>query len=297
MTGKEAGFLLLSCRCGNPDRKVLTPAQLRVLGQRMQMMKKTEENRELTAADLMAIGYGRDMANHILALLDEQALMEYYLRRGEKVGCIPLSRVSMAYPRVLKQRLGLEAPGCLWAKGELSLLETPMVALVGSRDISEENRIFAAEVGRQAALQGYTLVSGNARGADRTAQNACLKAGGRVISVVADSLAKKTLQSRILYLSEEDFDGEFSAQRALRRNRIIHCLGEKVFVAQCEPKKGGTWDGTLRNLRQGWSPVFCHYDGSDGAVQLSQLGATLMRQEELADIKALQSVQYTFFGR
>ena len=88
-----------------------------------------------------------------------------------------------------------------------------MVALVGSRELREENWKFAAEVGRQAALQGYVLVSGNARGADRTAQEACLAAGGKVICVVADDLWKQPLRENILYLSEDDFEEGFSAQR------------------------------------------------------------------------------------
>lgn len=297
MTGKEKGFLLLTSRLGNPERKVLSTAQLRVLGERMRAMPAPEEDRELEESDLTAIGYGRETANRILALLEEEELLEYYLRRGERLGCVSVSRVSAGYPSILKQRLGEEAPGCLWAKGDLTLLDTPMVALVGSRDIHPENKAFAAEVGRQAALQGYTLVSGNARGADRTAQNACLKAGGRVVSVVADSLAEKTLQSRVLYLSEEEFDGEFSAHRALSRNRIIHALGQKTVVAQSDCGKGGTWDGTVKNLRNGWSPVFCFYDGSDGAIQLSQLGATLLRREELADIEGLQGCEFNFLGR
>ena len=295
MTEKELGFLLLTSRFGNPERKVLTTAQLRVLSQRMQTVLRPTEERELEEQDLVALGYGRDMAQRILSLLDEGELLTHYLRRGERLGCVPISRVSPMYPAALKTKLGVEAPGCLWAKGDLSLLDTPMVALVGSRDIDPENQEFAEEVGRQAALQGYTLVSGNARGADRIAQKACLKAGGRVISIVADSLAEKTLQNRVLYLSEDDFDEEFSAQRALSRNRLIHCLGEKVFVAQSNLEKGGTWDGTVKNLRYGWRPVFCCYDGSDAMIALSQMGATLIRREELADIPGLQPVTLNLF--
>lgn len=295
MTAKEAGFLLLTSKLGNPDRKVLTTTQLRTLGQRVQMMLISDEDRELEAGDLIALGYSQDMARRILALLEEQSLLEHAIRRGERLGCTPISRVNKGYPAVLKQRLGLEAPGCLWVKGDVTLLDTPMIALVGSRDIGEDNKAFAAEVGRQAALQGYTLVSGNARGADRTAQSACLKAGGRVISIVADSLTQKTLQSRVLYLSEEDFAEEFSAQRALRRNRIIHALAEKTFVAQCSFGFGGTWDGTEKNLRNGWSPVFCFDDGSNGALQLSQMGASLVAREDLSDLAALETEQERLF--
>ena len=287
MTAREAGFLLLTSNLGNPDRQVLTTAQLRTLGQRMQTMPRPAEDRELTAADLVALGYSQTMAHRILALLEETELLHHALRRAERLGCIPVSRVSENYPAVLKQRLGLEAPGCLWAKGDLTLLGTPMIALVGSRDIQPENKAFAAEVGRQAAAQGYTLISGNARGADRTAQSACLKAGGRVISVVADSLAQKTLQNRVLYLSEEDFDAEFSAQRALRRNRIIHALAEKTFVAQSNLGFGGTWDGTVKNLKNNWSPVFCFADGREVTAELSQMGAYTVTMTDLQNLDGL----------
>ena len=287
MTAREAGFLLLTSSLGNPDRQVLTTAQLRTLGQRMQTMPRPAEDRELTAADLVALGYSQTMAHRILALLEETELLHHALRRAERLGCIPVSRVSENYPAVLKQRLGLEAPGCLWAKGDLTLLGTPMIALVGSRDIQPENKAFAAEVGRQAALQGYTLISGNARGADRTAQSACLKAGGRVISVVADSLAQKTLQNRVLYLSEEDFDAEFSAQRALRRNRIIHALAEKTFVAQSNLGFGGTWDGTVKNLKNNWSSVFCFADGREATAELFQMGACAISMADLQNLDGL----------
>ena len=287
MTAREAGFLLLTSSLGNPDRQVLTTAQLRTLGQRMQTMPRPAEDRDLAAEDLAALGYSQTMAHRILALLEETELLHHALHRAERLVCVPVSRVSENYPAVLKQRLGLEAPGCLWAKGDLTLLGTPMIALVGSRDIQPENKAFAAEVGRQAAAQGYTLISGNARGADRTAQSACLKAGGRVISVVADSLAQKTLQNRVLYLSEEDFDAEFSAQRALRRNRIIHALAEKTFVAQSNLGFGGTWDGTVKNLKNNWSPVFCFADGREVTAELSQMGAYTVTMTDLQNLDGL----------
>ena len=242
MTGPEAGFLLLSCRLGNPERKVLTTAQLRTLSQRMRDFQPEDPDRDLTAEDLAKLGYGKDMASRIVALLEEEELLTHYLRRAQKAGCIPIPRISSLYPRILRDRLGDEAPGCLWAKGDLEILKGSKISLVGSRDLIPKNTEFAREAGRQAALQGYTLVSGNARGADQTAQNAALAVGGRVISIVADSLEKHSLKDNVLYLSEEDFDEEFSAQRALRRNRCIHALGEKVLVAQASYQHGGTWD-------------------------------------------------------
>lgn len=297
MNPREAGFLLLTSSFGNPDRRVLTTAQLRTLAERAKNMPRPEEERELKTQDLIALGYGPDMARRVVSLLAEEDLLEHYLRRGGKMGCVPISRVNPNYPRILRRRLGSDAPGCLWAKGNLDLLDTPMISLVGSRDLLPDNKKFAAEVGRQAALQGYTLVSGNARGADKTAQNACLKAGGNVISIVADELAKQPLLERVLYLSEDGFDEPFSAQRALSRNRCIHALGNKVFVAQSSYEHGGTWDGTEKNLRHRWSAVFCFEDGSPAVQQLSQMGAELVDMDDLMDIDRLQISEQNLFDR
>jgi predicted Rossmann fold nucleotide-binding protein DprA/Smf involved in DNA uptake len=150
-------------------------------------------------------------------------------------------------------------------------------------------------VGYEAAMQGLTLVSGNARGADKTAQESCLAAGGRVISIVADSLASHKERHNVLYLSEDDYETEFSAQRALSRNRCIHALGRMVFVAQSSLQTGGTWDGTVKNLRFGWSPVACFRDGSEASLQLEQMGAYLIHREDLKDFGCLPESEATFF--
>lgn len=297
MTAREKGFLLLSSHLGDPERKPLSVPQLRTLAERMGRMSAPEQERELEERDLTALGYGQEMARRILSLLDAEDVLEYYLNQGKKMGCLPVTRVSPGYPRILRKRLSLDSPGCLWAKGDLSLLDTPAIALVGSRELREPNRAFAEEVGRQAALQGLALVSGNARGADKAAQNACLEAGGTVISVVADGLASHKSRENVLYLSEDSFDAEFTAQRALSRNRVIHALGRMVFVAQSSFRSGGTWDGTVKNLRFGWSPVCCYDDGSEAAEQLEQMGAYLVDTDALTDMGSLAQREYNFLDR
>lgn len=297
MTPREAGFLLLTSQLGNPERKVLTAAQLRELTRRMAAISRLTEDRDLELRDLMILGYNREMAMRILGLLEERELLEYYVNRGKKTGCIPITRGSSGYPAALRIRLGGEAPGVLWARGDLSVLDTPGIALVGSRDLNPENRRFAEEAGSQAANQGLTLISGNARGADVTAQNACLRAGGKVISIVADSLVSHSIRDNVLYLSEDGFDEDFSAQRALSRNRCIHTMGAMVLVAQANLQKGGTWDGTSRNLRFGWNRVCCFNDGSDAAQVLEQMGAELIAMEELSDFGALLAKEQNLFDQ
>ena len=285
----------MTSHLGDPDSKPLTVAQFRTLFNRVQNVEKTDEIRELTARDLQALGYSPEAANHILMLLSRQDQLDYYVNQAGKYDCYPITRISKLYPMALRQRLGIDCPGCLWAKGDGSLLSRPAVALVGSRDLYQENRMFAQEIGRQAALQGYVLVSGNARGADQTAQESCLQYGGQVISIVADSLAKCQDRPGVLYLSEDGFDFGFSSIRALSRNRLIHTMGVVTLVAQCTYGKGGTWSGTTQNLRHNWSPVFCFQDGSDSVRGLQEMGAKAVDVYDLNDISALQDEKITFF--
>ena len=293
----EKGFLLLTSHLGDPARIPLTAAQLRTLAQRVQTMNRTAEDRDLQLQDLIALGYGRDMAGRILHLLSQEDVLEHYINRGKGQNCVPVTRISENYPRLLRYRLGPDSPGCLWAKGDLSLFNTPAIALVGSRDLRESNRQFAEEVGIQSARQGLTLVSGNARGADQAAQNACLRAGGRVISIVADELAKHPMQENILYVSEDGFSEAFSAQRAISRNRCIHALGRMVFVAQASLQKGGTWDGTVKNLRHGWSSIACFRDGSEAMAELEQMGAFLVSMQDLSVLQSLSDSALGFLDR
>ncbi len=289
MNAKERGFLLLTSTLGDPDRKPMSVSQFRSLASRVTQMRVTDSTRDLTVEDLVVLGYDRVTAQRIMDLLAGERVLDAYLRMGKQYNCVPISRVSEHYPGAVRQRLGLDAPGCLWAKGDISLLSTKKIALVGSRDLSEPNRLFAEAVGYAAAQQGITLVSGNARGADRAAQRACLDAGGKVICVVADELYKHPLQENVLYLSEDSFDLRFSSQRALSRNRVIHTLGYLTFVAQSRLEQGGTWYGTVKNLQNSWSPVFCFDDGSEAMLELEQLGASLITTVQLADLPGLQS--------
>ncbi len=295
MNAKEQGFLLLTSQLGDTERKPLTVAQFRNLAMRVTQMENPKQSRELTEDDLVALGYDRNTALRIVSLLSDGDVLTNYIYQGKQRDCYPVSRVSEVYPKAVRKRLGLDAPGCLWAKGDVSILNMPAVSLVGSRELNDANRHFAETVGREVAKQGYVLVSGNARGADRTAQQACLENGGCVISVVADELEKCPLVKNMLYLSEDSFDLPFSAMRALSRNRVIHTLGYITIVAQCNGKNGGTWDGTLKNLHNNWSPVFCYADGSEASVELEQYGAKLIDLDRLSRLAELRSYTYSLF--
>lgn len=295
MNPRERGFLLLCGKLGDPERKPLTTAQLRLLAQRAALLPPPEKGAQLRLEHLLSIGIEQKLSEHILQLLDDELQLDAYLEKAKKNGCVPLAWVSEEYPPILRKRLGFDAPGCLWFKGDLNLLKKPAVSLVGSRNLKGPNRRFAREVGIQAARQGFALVSGNAAGADTAAQNACLEAEGCVISVVANMMMDQPLEKNVLYVSEDGFDEGFSTPRALHRNHTIHAWGEITFVAQCGLEKGGTWNGSIQNLRKNWSPIFCLKDGSASSLALEGFGATLITPESLQNFSSLSKGQISFF--
>ena len=295
MTAREQGFLLLTSFLGDPERRPLTVAQFRNLTNLAAKMEKPDMERELTEADLVKIGCDPRLAKKVLQLLQQTELLQYYLHDGRVAGCTPVTRLSDFYPHRLRSALGPDASGTLWCKGDLSLLNTPAVSVVGSRDLNPVNLSFAEELGKQAALQGYTLVSGNARGADRAAQEACLKNGGKVIAVVADELKRHRVDRNTLYISEEGFDLPFTAQRALQRNRIIHSFSDMTFVVQCGLGSGGTWQGTTENLRKNQSQVICFHDRSKATDELFCMGAVPVAIQDLEDFSKITPKNVSFF--
>ncbi|MDD7772583.1 MAG: DNA-processing protein DprA [Firmicutes bacterium] len=296
MTQAERGFLLLGCDMGQAEPP-LTTAQLRNLRRRARELTAPDDgSRPLDVQDLLALGYSRQQAERIVRLLERTHELDDYLALAREREIFPLSCISPAYPATVRQTLGDDCPAALFYCGHLAVLERRKLSLVGSRRLTPQGAEFAKRVGVLAAQEGFALVTGNAPGADQTAARACLDAGGWVIYFPADALCAHRPEPRTLWLAADGWHLPFSAQRALSRNRLIHALGEKTFVAQCAHGVGGTWSGTEENLRRGYSPVFVHADGSAGAQALQALGAAPVKTEQLVSLDRLWAAQTDFLG-
>lgn len=293
MNPRERGWLLLCAELGTGE-KPLTLAQVRQLRQRVLASDPPRDPlRELSAEDLRALGYDAAQAEHIAALFAREAALDAYLKAGRYHAIEPITPSSDAYPARLRQTLGEKAPPVLFCRGDMSLLQKSCVSLTGSRRLNENGAAFAKKIGQMAAREGYVLVSGNAQGADSAAQQACLDAGGSVISVLADSPADHEPEAKQLLVCEEGWHLPFSAPRARSRNRIIYALGQSCFVAQTDRGVGGTWHGAVEALQLGLM-LYVHDDGSDGAKALEALGAEPLRLDRLRELSTLSPSQMFF---
>ncbi|MCI6729017.1 MAG: DNA-processing protein DprA [Clostridiales bacterium] len=287
MTRKEAGLLLLTSSLGDPGRRPLTPTQYSRLQSRVLAAREVGHGGEVELPFLLSLGCTAREGEHVLALLSQMGRLEAYLEKARSRGYDCITRLSPRYPKRLLRVMGPEAPTVLWAWGDPGRLEDRCLGLAGSRDLLPPNALFAQKAGLEAARQGYTLVTGGARGADRVSLERCLAAGGRVITVLPDGFLGHLPEKNTLYLCHDSFDLPFSSGRALARNHIIHAMGGLTLIPQCSLRRGGTWSGAAANLEHRWSRLGVYGDGSPAALALASQGAVPLSPEDLENLSAL----------
>lgn len=223
---------------------------------------------------------GPEEADRFLRLIDRSASLGFEINRYASMGIHLVTRADHAYPRRLKKKLGNACPPIFYAAGDLELLEDPCAGYVGSREIGQEDLDFTIKAVRKTVAQGYSVVSGGARGVDTAAETEALQCGSVAIVFLADSLARRirkkdTLnaiqEGRLLLLSPVKPEAGFQAGVAMARNKLIYCHSSGTVVVRSDLNKGGTWAGATECLKHQWNPVFCWknpaYQGNLGLIE------------------------------
>ena len=132
------------------------------------------------------------------------------------------------------------------------------VAIVGSRDASQEGISAARELGRKMASEGRVVISGLALGVDTAAFEGALDGEGVCVAVlpcgvdIITPTSNSNLAQRII-----DFGGTLFSelpegvppQRHLfiQRNRLIAALSDTIVLGESR-ENGGAW----HTVREGW---------------------------------------------
>lgn len=191
------------------------------------------------------------------------------------------------YPKALLQTA--DPPLLLYTQGDAELLNSPCLAIVGSRNPTpqgaENARAFAEHLGRA----GLTIVSGLALGIDGAAHSGALAGGARTIAVVGTGLdrvyprANRELAHRIaergLVVSEFNLGTEPLAANFPQRNRIIAGLSLGTLVVEAALESGSLI--TARHAVEAGRDVFAipgsiHSPQSRGCHALIKQGAKLV---------------------
>jgi DNA processing protein len=195
------------------------------------------------------------------------------------------------YPRLLREIH--DPPLALHYLGDLSLLATPGIAIVGSRKASPYAINAAEHLARRMAPAGLTIVSGLALGVDSAAHQTALDSGGSTIAVLGTGIdviyprSNKRLFRRIaehgLIVTEYAPGAPPLPEHFPVRNRIISGLTLGTVIVEATHRSGSLITARMaaeQNREVFAIPGSIFSAGSEGTHRLVQYGAKLVHDEE-----------------
>jgi len=191
------------------------------------------------------------------------------------------------YPRLLLETP--DPPPILFAKGQLSCLQQPSIAIVGSRNPTAQGEKNAHDFAMLLAEFGFTIVSGLAIGIDAAAHRGALASNGKTIAVVGTGLdivypakhrelAHEIIKQGLL-ISEFSLGTPSLPQNFVQRNRVISGLSMGCLVVEASLQSGSliTAKFATEQDRDVFAiPGSIHSPQSKGCHQLIKQGAKLV---------------------
>ncbi|MBP5325175.1 MAG: DNA-processing protein DprA [Pseudobutyrivibrio sp.] len=166
----------------------------------------------------------------------------------EKFCQSPFSFITMenpAYPEKLSNIY--DRPYGLFYNGNLPDFNH-CIAIVGARRCSAYGKKLAFELGNKLAKEGFTIISGMARGIDTHSHRGAIEAEGRTVAVLGSGcdviyppenhLIYEEIVQNGAVMSEYQMGSSPIAQNFPRRNRIVSALSDIVIVIEAREKSG-----------------------------------------------------------
>lgn len=286
---------------GTSSSDLLSPGEYKRLARHLrEIQRQPSDLVSPDAADLLRACQPVIDEARLQRLLGRGFLLSQVIERWQARAIWLVSRADNEYPRRLKARLREDAPAVLYGCGDMGLLESGGLAVIGSRHVDDSLIDYTMAVGRLAARSGRTIMSGGAKGIDQAAMRGALEAGGKVSGVLADSLEKTTmnrehrnllLDGQLVLISPYDPSAGFNVGNAMQRNKLIYALADASLVVSSDLNKGGTWAGAIEQLdKLKFVPVYVRSTGgsSPGLDALRSKGALPWPNPQDAD--AFESV-------
>lgn len=154
-----------------------------------------------------------------------------------------------------KEWLELKNPATnIYYKGDLSLLDYPKVAIIGSRKMNLYTKNLVFELGSKLSRAQICVVSGGALGVDIAAASAAMPLTIGIFANSLDLIYPKTNEKIIkqiyeqgLALSEHKANYQPQGHDFLLRNRLIISLCEHIIIAQADLQSGSMQSARLAN--------------------------------------------------
>ena len=180
-------------------------------------------------------------------VLREDPGYEEVMKVNKSLTCKTITLLDYDYPLKLKQVM--RPPFVLFYYGDITLLDRPMLAVVGSRLTTAYGR-FCTDKVLSEMIQGRVLISGLARGIDSIAHECALKYGAKTIAVLGTAINKcyppenkelyEIIKKDHLLISEYPPNAEPNPSHFPMRNRIVISLADGVYIPQINNYMSGT---------------------------------------------------------
>lgn len=181
-------------------------------------------------------------------------------------------------------------PKNLYIIGEVELLNTRSIAIIGSRVCSEKGSKTAKKFAYDLSNLGFTIISGMAKGIDTSAHIGTLNAGGKTIAVLGGGfnhifprenikLFEKIIETGGAVITEYQEDTRVSSEHFIERNRIVSGLSQGVLVVEAKYRSGTSITANFAKRQN--KKIFCiAHDLNDktgeGTNRLIKQGAFLV---------------------
>jgi DNA processing protein len=187
----------------------------------------------------------RNLVSEMKKALGENYLKSY-INNLNKKDVIVLTPYSDDYPESLKN---IETPPyVLFCKGDIALLKTEGIAVVGTRTPTTYGKIVTEQFCKGLVQNGFTIISGLATGIDSTAHKTALENNGKTIAVLGGgfdhlypsfnaNLAREIVEKGLL-ISEYRPSFKPTLYTFPLRNRIIAGLSRGVLITEAGEKSG-----------------------------------------------------------
>jgi DNA processing protein len=236
----------------------------------------------------------RSVADNVSAAIvrgPDPALLDTTLRWLDDPANHIVTFADKAYPQLLLEIS--DPPPILYVKGDTGLLNRQALAVVGSRNATEQGRVNAQAFSEELSSGGFTIVSGMALGIDTAAHQGGLAAASSSIAVVGTGLdivyparnrelAHRLAQDGAL-VSEFALGTPALAPNFPRRNRLISGLSRGCLVVEAALNSGSLI--TARHALDQGREVFAipgsiHSPLSKGCHLLLKQGAKLAESSQ-----------------
>jgi DNA processing protein len=220
----------------------------------------------------------------------------------ERNNVTALSIVDPAYPQILRQTLGDNAPVLLLCTGNPEIFKWPAVGFCGSREASEKGLATARDSSTLLARAGINIVSGFAAGVDMNAHRAALISGGTTTVVLAEGIlrfrVKKEIrdvwdETRALVVSEFGPNLPWSVSHAMQRNKTICGLSRAMVLIEAR-SAGGSIQAGRDTFKLGLPLFAAVYEGAPesatGNEELLSQGAKRLFKSRATDLPNIRPI-------